>query len=537
MPFKPLTMSHWPAEAASEIRETTVGGVLREAAAECRDAIAVVEAKPDGTTARAWTYAELLAHAERLAGALGTRFAPGERIAVWSPNSPEWIVLEFAAGLAGLALVTVNPAYQAKELKYVLEQSRSAGLFLVESFRGNPMAEIARKVVPGIAAIREITDMNDAVALYRVAGKPAALPDVRPGDAVQIQYTSGTTGFPKGAVLHHRGITNNARLFYERVGGRVGDTLINFMPLFHTAGCVLSVLGVLQGRGRIVTLPAYDPTAVNALVESERADLVFGVPTTLIGMLQAYGERPRDFSSLRMVVSGGSMVPPELVRRVRETWGCEFETVYGQTETSPIITQTCADDAFDDICETIGRPLPCTEVSIRSPADNTVVPVDTIGEICSRGYLNMIGYNDNPEATAKTIDAEGWLHTGDLGQMDERGFCRISGRVKEMIIRGGENLFPVEIENVLIEHPGVAEVAVVGLPDEKWGEIAAAFVRASANPPPSVEALRAHCRAEIAPHKTPSVWVFVESYPLTGSGKVQKHVLRERYLKGEYDSR
>jgi fatty-acyl-CoA synthase len=257
----------------------------------------------------------------------------------------------------------------------------------------------------------------------------------------------------------------------------------------------------------------------------------------LIGMLEALERTPRDVSSLRAAMSGGAMVPPELVRRFQDRFGCKLEIIYGQTETSPVVTQTRFDDSFTDQTETIGQPLPCTELSIRSHETNIVMPVGQIGEICTRGYCNMIEYNDNPEATAKTIDSHGWLHTGDLGTMDSRGYLRVTGRVKDMIIRGGENLFPAEIENVLLEHPAVAEVAVVGVPDEKWGEIAVCFLRIAKGTAPSRDELIAHCRRELAAPKTPAQWVPVSSFPLTASGKIQKFVLREKYLAGEFSQR
>ncbi len=529
-----LSTSYFPARDDDVILETTVGGLLREAAADARDAPALAEITMAGETARAWTYGELLAEVEDVALALASRFAPGERIAVWSPNTPEWVFLEYAAALAGVTLVTVNPAYQPKELHYVLTQSRSVALFMVQEYRGNPMGRIAGQVCGGIEAIREIVDMDYPEALRARGSRPAVLPTVTPDDPVQIQYTSGTTGFPKGALLHHRGITNNARLIKNRIGAQDGGTWLNFMPMFHTSGCVILTLGSIQARGRHLIAKQFDPMAMNEVIERESVNYAMGVPTMLIGLLEAYERMPVNVSSVELAVSGGSMVPPELVRRVCNTYQCEFQIVYGQTETSPVITQSAIGDSVNDIAETVGRPLPCTEVSIRDTATNAVLPIDTIGEICCRGYLNMIGYNDNPEATAKTIDADGWLHSGDLGTMDARGFVRVTGRVKEMIIRGGENLFPAEIENVLMEHPHIAEVAVVGVPDPKWGEIAVCFYRSVAGTPLDPAELKQFCRERLSPQKTPAQWVPMADFPLTGSGKVQKFVLRDRFVEGQY---
>ena len=529
-----LAKSYFPAQADDEILETTVGGVLRAQAEKTPGAGALVEAGIDGRIGRAWTYAELLADAEKLACALVSRYRPGERIAVWAPNVPEWVLLEYAAGLAGLTLVTANPAYRPRELKYVLEQSRAVGLFMVREYRGSSMAEIAAQVTPEIAAIREVVDMEDPRALFAGHDPATALPNVRPGDPVQIQYTSGTTGFPKGAVLHHRGVTNNARLHFSRLKANPGETTINFMPLFHTAGCGLATLGAVQFGCRMILAKFFDPGKMLAVIEGEKVANMLGVPTMLVALCEAQSQQPRDLSSLRIASSGGSMVPPELVRRVRALFSCEFQTVYGQTETSPILTQARSEDSIEDICETIGQALPQTELSIRDPGANTIMPIGAVGEICARGYCLMLGYNDNPEANAKTIDAEGWLHTGDLGTMDARGYLKITGRVKEMIIRGGENLFPAEIENALLEHPDVAETAIVGAPDARWGEIVVCFLRLKAGARLDKATLIAHCRERIAPQKTPARWIEVSEWPLTGSGKIQKFVLRDRFVAGEF---
>ena len=529
-----LTESHCPAQADEPLHDSTVGSVLRDAAAVAPTSTALVEADGDGVLRRSWTYSELLADSERLAEALLTRFEPGERIAVWAPNVPEWVIAEFGLALAGLVLVTVNPGYQPRELKYVLEQSRAAGLFLIGEYRGNSMARIAADVVADIPAIREVVDLEDHAALFRLAGPARALPAVNPRDPVQIQYTSGTTGFPKGVVLHHHGITNNARHGFARMGMPRGVTTLAIMPLFHTGGCGMAVLGAVQFGCRMILMRAFDAQQANALIESEGVIGMMGVPTMLIGMLEADAHTPRDFSKIEIAGSGGAMVPPELIRRVMDRLGCKFYIVYGQTETSPLLTQTRPEDSFDDQCHTVGQTMPHTELSIRDPATGYVLPVDTVGEICARGYSLMLGYNDDPEATARTIDADGWLHTGDLGTIDSRGFLRITGRVKEMIIRGGENLFPAEIENVLLEHPDVAEVAVVGVPDEKFGEAVAAFVRLAEGASLDPGALIAHCRTNMAAQKTPRHWIAVDAWPLTGSGKIQKFALRDQWVAGAF---
>ncbi|MBY6217330.1 AMP-binding protein [Qipengyuania aquimaris] len=531
-----LSESFFPRQTDLELRDSTVASALRDAAAKWPDTVALEEFGIDGKPSRKWTFAELLAEAESLADALLTRYRPGERIVIWAPNIPEWILCEYAFGIAGLVLVTANPGYQKRELAYVIEQSSAVGLFIVESFRGNPMGDIARAILEENDALRELVDMADRDALFAKGSLDANRPDIAPQDIAQIQYTSGSTGFPKGVLLHHYGLTNNARHSFERIGITGNGKLLLVAPLFHTTGCAVSVLGACQSGTHIVLPPLFDPNLANMLVESEKITSIIGVPTMYMMMLEVDDANPRDLTSVEVVGAGGSMVSPELIRRIKERFGCKFTNGYGMTETSPLLTGTRDDDPMDKQTETIGQPFAQLDVSIRDPRTNEVVPLDTVGEICARGYSVMAGYNDNPEATAEAIDAEGWMHTGDLGKMDAQGFVTITGRVKEMIIRGGENLFPVEIENVLLEHPDVAQVAVVGLPDEKWGEIVAAFIRTPDNSPFDAQALKAHCREHLAAQKTPAVWVHVTEYPMTGSGKVQKFELRDAYLKGEYDA-
>jgi fatty-acyl-CoA synthase len=531
-----FTTSYWPADTSGAILETTVGGILRSAAADAPQTTAIIAYGATLDDRRSWTYAELLRDSERCARALLTRFRPGERIAVWANNIPEWLVLEFGAGLAGLVLVTVNPGYRPRELAYVLGQSRSVGLFHLREFRGNPMAQSVAEVRDSLPELRETIALEDWQSLMDSAPASVEWPEVKPGDAVQIQYTSGTTGFPKGALLQHRGITNNARLIMQRFDFHQDDVYAHAMPFFHTGGCVCGALGPVQARATHAFLPAFDPDLLLKVVEREKATHLLGVPTMLIAMMSHPEMQKRDLSRLRAVVSGGAAVPAELVREIESKLGVKFSIIFGQTESSPVITMTRLDDSPEDKAETIGQPLVQTEVKIVDTASGATVPVGTTGELCTRGYLLMSGYFEKPEATAAAIDAEGWLHTGDLAAMDERGYFRIKGRLKEMVIRGGENLFPVEIENVLHEHPEVADVAVVGVSDPKMGEELAAFIRCVGSHPPSEDALRAYVRANLAAQKTPRYWIFVNEFPLTGSGKVQKFVLRERWEKGEFRS-
>jgi fatty-acyl-CoA synthase len=297
------------------------------------------------------------------------------------------------------------------------------------------------------------------------------------------------------------------------------------------------VLGSVQCGARLVLARLFEASNAMRVIEAERVTHMIAVPTMVIAMLEAHGRQRRDTGSLREVMSGGAMVPPELALRAQNEFGCGITIIYGQTEASPGITQTRQSDGWTERTETIGQPYPQTEVSIRDIASNNVLLLGAVGEICTRGYCVMREYNDNPEATSKAIDGERWLHTGDLGTMDERGYVRITGRVKDMLIRGGENIFPAEIENVLMTHPGVAEVAVAGVPDSYWGEVAVAFVRVRAGAELERADLVEHVRRELAAPKTPAQWVVLEAFPLTGSGKIQKFVLRENYLAGMYAGR
>lgn len=528
-----LTRSEFPIQDDEDIFETTVGGLLRQVAQEVPDQLALVEVDEAGANGRRWTYGLMAQDGERIALALSTRYQQGERICVWAPNIPEWVLLEYACALAGLTLVTANPAYQVQELAYVLKQSRSVALFRTAGFRGNPMAEIADQAVRDLPNLRVVVDIEDWDALLAQGQISPQLPAVAADDAAQIQYTSGTTGFPKGAVLGHRAITNNARFYARRTGATPGAPWATMMPLFHTACCGMAVLGALQSRSPLYLIRMFAPEPVLEVFERERIAATGGVPTMLVALLEVMEHRSFDLSALETFMSGGSMVAPDLVEKITSALGCTFQTVYGQTECSPLVTQHHVGEALDDISTTVGQPMPQTEVSIRSTDSNTVVDIGVVGEICVRGYCTMLKYNDNPEATAATIDDEGWLHTGDLGTMNARGYVAVTGRVKEMIIRGGENLFPAEIENVLLNHASVAEVAVVGLPDEKWGEVVAAFIRPAEGFDVVPEALRDHCRAEMAAIKTPVVWSKVNSFPLTGSGKIQKFTLRDMYLSGQ----
>ena len=526
-----LTTSYWPADTTQPVLDTTVGGVLRAAAASDPYRLAMVGGLPDPAERKRWTYAELLADAEQAARALTVRFTPGEPVAVWAPNLPEWIILEYAAALAGLVLVTVNPALRPAELAYVLNQSGAAGIFLVPEYR-SPMAKFLDQVRPEVPALRDVVLFTEWDEFLATAPANAVLPEVRGDDIAQIQYTSGTTGFPKGAELHHRGLTNNARFYAQRLGLQPGDALVNPMPMFHTSGCAMGVLGTAQSLAVHIPVLAFDPALVLELLETEQANVFGGVPTMIIAMLEHPDLDKRDLSSLRIAVSGGSPVPAGLVRQVEDRLGVSFSIVFGTTECSPLITQVKPDAPAGKRADTLGTPLPQVDVKVADVATGDTVAPGTVGELCARGYLVMRGYHDAPEATAQAIDAEGWYHTGDLASMDADGYLRIEGRVKDMIIRGGENIYPREIEDVLFAHPGVAEAVVIGVPDDRWGEVVAAYVRAAPDQStPTPDELRTHCREYLAPYKTPQHWLFIDEFPLTPSGKIQKFKLQEDFAR------
>lgn len=528
-----LTESYFPAQDGDPKNLTTIGEMLRSVAAAAPDRAALKELGYDGAIGRVWTYAALIQDAERLARALASRHEEGSRIAIFANNVPEWVLLELACGIAGVILVTVNPAYQKRELKFVLEQSRSEAIYYIEEFRGNPIGDIVNAVCDDVPAIKHRILITDHAALFAGDDRDHGR-NPKPQDPVQIQYTSGTTGFPKGAVLHHQGLVQNGLDTMRRGGVTAGDAFIHNMPLFHTTGCAILVLGGFGVGATMLLAPVFDPEMIVKVIEREKTKFILGVPTMLVALIDEVEKTGADMSSVSRIMSGGAMVAPELCKKAKAVFGAPIQIVYGQTETSPVLTQAWFEDSLEDLTQTIGQPVAHTEFSIRDPQSNAMMPVGEQGEICARGYQIMLGYNDNPEATAKTIDSDGWLHTGDLGRMDARGYVKITGRVKEMIIRGGENLFPAEIENAMLEHDAIAEIAVVGVPDEKWGEQVACFMRCGGGDRPDNAALKTFVRERLSPQKTPAFWIWVEDWPLTGSGKIQKFKLREAFEAGEF---
>ena len=433
------TLSYWPADTSRPLLDLAAGDALRQAAERHPDRCALVEVVPKGfatltgatRTDRRWTYSELLAQAEQCAHWMLGRFALGEHICLWAPNVPEWVILQYGAALAGMVLVTANPALRAEELRYVLKQSRSVALIHVDAFRGTDMASVAEQMLEEVKEVFSLSRWSEVQA----SRPTSALPVVASRAPAQLQYTSGTTGQPKGALLHHMGLLTNASYVTARLELSDG-VLVSPMPLFHTAGSVMSVLGSMVSGATLVLPQFFDTEAVLAAIEHEKATVLYGVPTMLIAMVEHPKRVQYDLSSLRCANSGGAPVPPELLRRVQAGLGCDLLSVYGQTEASPIICQTAPHDAPADKAETAGQPLWQVEVRIADPVSGAIMPVGTDGEVQARGYQTMLGYYEMPEATAQAFTADGWLRTGDLGVMDDRGYGRITGRLKDMIIRG-----------------------------------------------------------------------------------------------------
>ncbi len=521
-----LTTSWWPIDTSQPVLDTTVGDILRNAAAEVPDHPTLIEGIADPRRRR-WTYAELLADAEQIARALLARLEPGERIAVWAANSPEWVLVEYGAALAGVVLVTVNPALTVPEARYVLTQSRANLLLHDDAYRGQSLSDAARTLADELPELRATATLTDFFATVDTADD-VALPDVAPDDAAQIQYTSGTTGFPKGALLRHRSITNDARLTFARGRVPAGGVYLTPLPLFHTGGCCVAVLGAASICGTLVLMSGFDPDVTLQIIDEEQAVALGAVPTVFTALL-AHPDVSARTESLRTVFGGGAPVQPELIRRMQATFDATFINMLGQTELGPVITMVHPDDSPEDKSTTVGTPLPQLECRIVDPGSGDTVPVGEQGELCVRGFSTMIGYFDVPDATARAIDTDGWLHTGDLCTMDQRGYVTVTGRLKDMIIRGGENIYPAEIEGAILTHPAIVDVAVVGRPDDHWGELITATVRTDPKQPsPTIGELRSWCSERLARHKIPAQWYVTDAFSLTGSGKVQKFVLREQ---------
>jgi fatty-acyl-CoA synthase len=503
-----------------------------------------------------WTYAEFDERVDRLAkGLLAIGMEPGDHLGIWARNVPDWLTFMFATAKIGVVLVTVNPVYKSHELAYVIKQSDMKALVIIDAFRDVDYIEIVRGLVPeastqerGRLSSAEFPTLKSLIYMgpekhrgfYNVPellvlgehAPDAILDSAKSGlantDTINMQYTSGTTGFPKGVMLTHRNILNNGFWIGERQKFTSEDRVCLPVPLFHCFGCVLGVLATLTHGGTLVMVESFDPVIVLAAVQKAKATALYGVPTMFIAELAHPMFDLFDLSSLRTGIMAGSPCPIETMKQVIERMhASEITIAYGLTEASPVFTQTSTDDTMERRCETVGQALPEIEVRVVDPETGRDCPPNTPGELLCRGYNIMRGYYGMPEATANAVDAEGWLHSGDIGTVDEAGYYRITGRIKDMIIRGGENIYPREIEEFLYTMPGVEDAQVVGVPDAKYGEVVGAFIRLKAGVDITEGDVQEFARARMARYKAPKYVFFVDEYPMTASGKIQKFKLRD----------
>ena len=503
-----------------------------------------------------WTYADYKQQVDALAtGLIEMGLKAGERIGVWSQNNVEWAVVQFATAKAGLILVNINPAYRSSELEYALVKSGCSALITSAAFKSSNYLDILAKLAPELSvckpgelvserlpALKTIIRLGDeqTPGMFNFrdvlqAGTVEAQQEMERleqylqfDDPINIQFTSGTTGSPKGATLSHHGIVNNANLTGHTMGISENDVVCIPVPLYHCFGMVIgTLLSVVRGCTAVLPDEYFDPTSVLSAVESERCTTLYGVPTMFIAMMGLENFNDYDIDSLRTGVMAGSPCPVEVMKQVIKEMHMDKITVaYGMTELSPVSNQSLMDDSFEIRVSTVGVSHPHVEGKIVNE-DNRVVPIGEIGEYCARGYSVMLGYWDDDEKTAESIDAGGWMHTGDLATMDENGYVTVVGRSKDMVIRGGENIYPKEIEDLLYRHEKIADIQVIGVPDEKFGEEICAWVKIAANHQLDEEELRAYCKEEMAHYKVPRYIKFVDEFPMTVTGKIQKFVMRD----------
>jgi fatty-acyl-CoA synthase len=511
----------------------TIGDNLRATVERCGDRDALVVRHQDYRA----TYSELWdATAQAARALLGLGTTAGDRVGVWAPNRYEWVVVQYATARVGAILVNINPAYQAAELEYALRQSGAGLLFHARGFRNGaygPMIEAARPRCPDL---RRVVRFEEDWQSFLASGQSVPAADLAKREAtlqfddpINIQYTSGTTGFPKGATLTHHNILNNGYFVGEALGMTERDRVCIPVPLYHCFGMVLGCLACTS-HGACMVFPAecFNAPAVLQAVQAERCTALYGVPTMFRTLLEDPSFGDTDCSSLRAGIMAGSPCPIELMREVTTRLHMpEAAIAYGMTETSPVSTMSARDDSLERRVATVGRVLPHLEVCIKDPATLAVLPRGQAGELCTRGPSVMRGYWNDEPATRTAIDAGRWMHSGDLAVMDEAGYVHIVGRLKDMIIRGGENIYPREVEAVLHQHPAVSEAQVVGVPSRKYGEEVMAWVRLAPGASASEEELERHCRERLAAYKRPRYWRFVEAFPMTVTGKVQKFRLRE----------
>jgi fatty-acyl-CoA synthase len=514
---------------ALPLLEKTIGQVLADAAERNPSGDALI-ARHQGVRL---SYQELQESAARTArGLWGLGIRPGDRVGMWACNCVEWVYLQVATAITGAVLVNVNPAYRAHELRYVLGKSGMKAIFLHARDARAEYLDILNEARKGQDLALEHVVVLGTEAWKSMLASGVHVPALAqsPEDVVNIQYTSGTTGSPKGVLLTHRNLVNNAYIVGRSMMTTSADRLCSPVPLYHCFGCVMSsLLAMVYGIPLVMPAAQFDPLATLQAIEAERCTLIYGVPTMFIAELDHPDFGKYDMRTLRSGIMAGAPCPVEVMKRVVSQMHCGGMTVaYGQTETSPGITMSAADDSLDHRVATIGRVLPETEVKIVAPWNDEVLETGERGELCTRGYLVMKGYDGEPEATARTIDADGWLRTGDLAVMREDGYFHIAGRLKEMIIRGGENIYPREIEEFLHQHPKIADVYVVGMPDARLGEAVLAWIKPKAGESMTEDEVRDYCRGQIAHFKIPQYLRFVDAFPMTVTGKVQKFRIRER---------
>jgi fatty-acyl-CoA synthase len=530
----PAQLSYSHGASPHPLLGETIGDNLRRVAGAYPDAEAVV----DVPTGRRWTYAQLDADTDTLArGLIAAGIEAGERAGIWSPNCAEWVLLQYATAKAGVVLVNINPAYRSHELEYVLRQSGVRHLVSAAAFKTSDYRAMIEEVRGSLPQLERVTYLGspewDALLAAGAAAPPATLAGREAGlafdDPINIQYTSGTTGFPKGATLSHHNILNNGFFIGEGCRYTHADRVCIPVPFYHCFGMVLGNLAcTTHGACIVIPAPAFDPAATLRAVQAERCTSLYGVPTMFIAELALPEFTSYDFSTLRTGIMAGSPCPVEVMKRVISEMNMGEVTIcYGMTETSPVSTQTQADDDTDRRVSTVGRVHPHVEVKVIAPETGRVLPRGTAGELCTRGYSVMLGYWDDEEQTRGAIDAARWMHTGDLAIMDDAGYLNIAGRIKDMVIRGGENIYPREVEEFLYGHPAIEDVQVIGVPDAKYGEELCAWVKLRPGATLTLEELRAYCTGKIAHYKIPRYLRISRDFPMTVTGKVQKYKMRE----------
>ncbi|MFE2751070.1 AMP-binding protein [Actinosynnema sp. NPDC059335] len=490
------------------------------------------DALVDRATGRRWTYRELAAEVDAVAaGLLASGVAVGDRVGIWSPNRAEWVVVQYATARIGAILVNINPSYRVHELEYVLNQAGVHTLVAAPSFKTSDYAGMIAEVRPRCPDLRRVVLLDSPEWTDLHADTPPAWPELSADDPVNLQYTSGTTGFPKGATLSHHNILNNGFFVGELLGYTEHDRICVPVPFYHCFGMVMGNLAATShGACIVIPAPAFEPAATLRAVAEERCTSLYGVPTMFIAELADPEFDSYDLSSLRTGIMAGSPCPVEVMKQVVERMGMtEVSICYGMTETSPVSTQTRRDDSLERRVSTVGRVGPHLEVKVVDPDTGRTVPRGTPGELCTRGYSVMLGYWQQPDKTAEAIDAARWMHTGDLAVMDDEGYVNITGRIKDVVIRGGENLYPREIEEFLHTHPDVLDAQVVGVPDVKYGEELMAWVRMRPSAEPlTAEALRSFCAGKLAHQKIPRYVHVVDEFPMTVTGKVRKVEMRKQ---------